>query len=697
MAHPIIANRAGAQEVLAAQSDEITYAWLGAIVKSERDGDARYVFGKATDGTIDSDEQIVDPAFAKKALAEWFDSAANVRQMHSTNLPPAGKGVSLDSRPDGEYVRTKVVEPGAVRLVDEGVYTGYSVGISRPKIERDNKARGGRITGGRIVELSLVDRPANPLAKFEIAKRAKGGAVEFVGKSVDLTKARKAEGSVANPKPGAKPTPDAKPDDAQPDAPAADAKPVPPHAQADSAPPADAGPPPPDDKPKPGSEPATSVSDQEPAADAGPEETAEKGAKCAKCMGSGKIDDSDCATCGGTGLTKGVDAEDVADHGADEMTEKEAKKAAKKAAKDAREAITDITNKQAAADDEDGETPYLIRRLHDFSCAAYKTADVLDRYPAIQKNGVTSALGSSTRSTIYATLCKALKEDGGDGDLAVDILRIGKIYRTFEDFIADNNKGELVLAAREQLHAAFGEANKIDVLGTDLSPSIPSPSDSISPSSFRRPYLSAGHQRETAQSSAANIPTTTHPIDAEDYTRGPLTDGHARTLTEKLADLHDVVTDWRPNLCLMDANGSMAFDRQPPDPAVDRLPNKATSSPVSKDAMQPAAAPGEKSFSDEQLENLLKKVVEPYANQISKLEKTVERMAAEPDPNRSALRGVAGQGLTKVDRAEKVQRSTKSERRKERKADFLQSIARSGSPEQRIAAEERLSKLGFDL
>ena len=50
--------------------DEITYAWLGAIIKSERDADGNVlVFGKVTDGTVDSDEQIVDPAFAKKALA----------------------------------------------------------------------------------------------------------------------------------------------------------------------------------------------------------------------------------------------------------------------------------------------------------------------------------------------------------------------------------------------------------------------------------------------------------------------------------------------------------------------------------------------------------------------------------------------------------------------------------------------------
>jgi len=168
--------------------DEITYAWLGAIIKSERDADGNVlVFGKVTDGTVDSDEQIVDPAFAKKALAEWYTTAANVRQMHSTTMVPAGKGILLDSRPDGEYVQTKVVEPTAKLLVENDVYTGYSVGISRPRIERDSRARGGRIVGGKIVEISLVDRPANPMAKFAVLKAAGAtGSLRYIGKVVLL-------------------------------------------------------------------------------------------------------------------------------------------------------------------------------------------------------------------------------------------------------------------------------------------------------------------------------------------------------------------------------------------------------------------------------------------------------------------------------------------------------------------------------
>jgi hypothetical protein len=74
-------------------------------------------------------------------MATWFQ-LPNLRQMHSTNLAPAGKGIRLEDTPKGQYVESLVIEPTAVKLVDAGVYAGYSVGISHPRIVRDNKARG---------------------------------------------------------------------------------------------------------------------------------------------------------------------------------------------------------------------------------------------------------------------------------------------------------------------------------------------------------------------------------------------------------------------------------------------------------------------------------------------------------------------------------------------------------------------------
>jgi hypothetical protein len=53
----------------------------------------------------------------------------------------------------------------------------------RPQIVHDHSARGGRIVGGEIGELSLVDRPANRNCGVTLVKAAKDGRPEFVGKS----------------------------------------------------------------------------------------------------------------------------------------------------------------------------------------------------------------------------------------------------------------------------------------------------------------------------------------------------------------------------------------------------------------------------------------------------------------------------------------------------------------------------------
>jgi len=146
------------------------------------DGDL-IVYGKATDGSVDSDEQIVDPTFSGKAIQEWLATGGNVRVQHNAQRDPAGVGIEANTGPDGEtWVKSLVVEPGAKTLVKAGALRAYSVGIARPKIVRDNVARGGRIVDGIIVEISLVDRPANKNCGIQLVKSASDGTPELSGK-----------------------------------------------------------------------------------------------------------------------------------------------------------------------------------------------------------------------------------------------------------------------------------------------------------------------------------------------------------------------------------------------------------------------------------------------------------------------------------------------------------------------------------
>lgn len=154
------------------------------IVKFEKtdDGDL-YVYGKATDGSVDSDEQIVDTDFSTKAIRDWLASGANIRVQHQSQRDPAGVGVEANTDADGTtWVKSLVVEPVAKRLVEKGALRAYSVGIARPKIVRDSVARGGRIVDGEIVEISLVDRPANKNCGIQLVKADREGRAEWAGK-----------------------------------------------------------------------------------------------------------------------------------------------------------------------------------------------------------------------------------------------------------------------------------------------------------------------------------------------------------------------------------------------------------------------------------------------------------------------------------------------------------------------------------
>lgn len=140
-----------------------------AIIKQEKlDDGTLLVYGKATDDSLDIDQQICDASWLEKAMPEWFRSGGNIREQHS-NIA-AGVAKELNSTAEGHYISALVVDPVSVKKVETGVLKGFSIGIRAPRIVRDNKAANGRIIDGQIVEVSLVDRPANPNAKLMLAK-----------------------------------------------------------------------------------------------------------------------------------------------------------------------------------------------------------------------------------------------------------------------------------------------------------------------------------------------------------------------------------------------------------------------------------------------------------------------------------------------------------------------------------------------
>ena len=143
------------------------------ILKMDDNGDGTLtVYGKATDSGLDIDQQICDPVWLDTAMPEWFKTGGNIREQHS-NIA-AGVAKEYESKADGHYISALVVDPVSVKKVQNRVLRGFSIGIKSPRVVRDTKAANGRIIDGQIVEVSLVDRPANPSCQLVLAKSING-------------------------------------------------------------------------------------------------------------------------------------------------------------------------------------------------------------------------------------------------------------------------------------------------------------------------------------------------------------------------------------------------------------------------------------------------------------------------------------------------------------------------------------------
>lgn len=169
-------------------TDDLRYLFIPFAAKSKRDEKGHLIVkGRATDGTLDLDKQICDPAWLDKAMPEWF-KIGNIREMHGPKA--VGKAIEMSgSGKSGYDVGIKVIDKDAAEKCDEGVFTGLSIGIKGARIDTSAgaiaKAANGIITDGTIVEVSLVDRPANPNARLSFAKAADSGELENDESMVD--------------------------------------------------------------------------------------------------------------------------------------------------------------------------------------------------------------------------------------------------------------------------------------------------------------------------------------------------------------------------------------------------------------------------------------------------------------------------------------------------------------------------------
>lgn len=139
----------------------------GKIVVLKNDDGTIQVEGIASSEAVDAQGEVVKSSAIAKALPEYMKFPA-LREMHQPLA--AGKTIAADVAEDGcTYITAKVVDPVAIKKVEEGVYAGFSIGGSVPPGGR-SKDNPKIIEQIKLVEISLVDRPANPEAVFTLVK-----------------------------------------------------------------------------------------------------------------------------------------------------------------------------------------------------------------------------------------------------------------------------------------------------------------------------------------------------------------------------------------------------------------------------------------------------------------------------------------------------------------------------------------------
>jgi hypothetical protein len=135
------------------------------LSKVERQPDGSVtVSGYASTPALDLDNEIVALAAVKKALPGYWEWR-NIREMHQPSAVGVGKEANVDDR--GLFLTAKITDPTAAQKCIDEVYKGFSIGGK--KLAKN----GNTITEIELVEISIVDRPANPECRIEVAKKFK--------------------------------------------------------------------------------------------------------------------------------------------------------------------------------------------------------------------------------------------------------------------------------------------------------------------------------------------------------------------------------------------------------------------------------------------------------------------------------------------------------------------------------------------
>ncbi len=145
----------------------------------------RLVYGRAAEEVVDKADEIMDYESSKPHFMKWSEDIAkdtdgkslgNLRAMHGKVAAGKLTGIDFNDAEKAIDVCAKVVDDNEWKKVLEGVYTGFSIGgayVGDKKVEKADGRDVSRYTA-KPNEVSLVDRPCMPTAKFFEVQKADG-------------------------------------------------------------------------------------------------------------------------------------------------------------------------------------------------------------------------------------------------------------------------------------------------------------------------------------------------------------------------------------------------------------------------------------------------------------------------------------------------------------------------------------------
>jgi phage head maturation protease len=149
------------------------YAPLSKIQKQD-DGSLRIV-GVASKESVDEAGEIIKASAMKKALPDFFKHGTGaLRVMHRADIA-AGTVDAATTDGDATVIEATIVDAEAIKKTLAGVFKGLSIG---GKVIKRNATNRKVIEEINLVEISLVDRPCNGDATFELLKIADAPTID---------------------------------------------------------------------------------------------------------------------------------------------------------------------------------------------------------------------------------------------------------------------------------------------------------------------------------------------------------------------------------------------------------------------------------------------------------------------------------------------------------------------------------------